>query len=86
VRIATTEMVTDVLPSQGTGDLTDKFSGVTSVNPTQLPNGFNASHMKGKTPGGSNILFQDCHTEWRRFQDMGPKAWGKWSNGRYMWF
>jgi len=80
------EMVTDVLPSQGNGTLSDQFTHVLTTNPTELPNGFNASHLTGNTPSGSNILFEDGHVTWRRFKDMNATAWGKWSSGRYMWF
>jgi prepilin-type processing-associated H-X9-DG protein len=78
-------MVTDVIPSQGNGDLTDKFVNVYTSNPTELPNGYNSSHMGKGRPAGGNILFMDCHIEWRRFSDM--QCWGKWpSNQRNMWF
>src|SRR5215472_11244161 len=75
--VATSEMVTDVTPSEGAGDLNDKFKGVYTSNPTELPNGYNASHMSGAVPAGGNILFMDNHAEWRPFKQM--HCWGDWS-------
>jgi prepilin-type processing-associated H-X9-DG protein len=49
-----------------------------------LPTGYNASHMGKGAPAGGNIMFMDGHAEWRRFVDM--QMWGKWSNGRNIWF
>jgi prepilin-type N-terminal cleavage/methylation domain-containing protein len=82
--IGNTEMVTDVVPSEGSGNLSDKFLGVYTSNPTELPKGYNASHMGRKLPAGGNILLIDNHVEWRRFQEM--QCWGNWSNNRHMWF
>lgn len=88
--VSTAEMFSDVVVSSGpqTGPTTDpktqQFMNVTSTNPTELPSGYNSSHMKKNIPAGGNILFMDCHAEWRRFQDM--KMWGQWSNGRNNWF
>jgi prepilin-type N-terminal cleavage/methylation domain-containing protein len=82
--VADTELVTDVTVSEGSGNTTDKFKGVVTVNPTELPAGFNSSHMTSKIPSGGNILFMDQHVAWRRFQTM--KAWGQWSNNRWNWF
>jgi prepilin-type N-terminal cleavage/methylation domain-containing protein len=82
--IADTELVTDVTVSEGSGLLTDKFVGVNTVNPTELPKGYNSSHMARITPAGGNILFMDQHVGWRRFQDM--KGWGQWSNNRWNWW
>ena len=75
--LSNTEMVTDVVPSEGTGNLTDKFVGVYTSNPAELPKGYNASHMAGKVPAGGNILFMDNHVEWRKFRQM--QCWGDWS-------
>jgi len=80
-----TELVTDVTPSEGGGLLTDKFKGVYTANPTELPKGFNSSHMSSSSlPAGGNILFMDQHASWRKFKDM--KAWGQWNNARWAWF
>ena len=82
--LTTSEIVTDVVPSEGSGTLDDKFFGVTTVNPAVLPKGFNASHMGRQKPAGGNILFMDGHAEWRNFREM--QCWGRWSNSRNMWF
>jgi prepilin-type N-terminal cleavage/methylation domain-containing protein/prepilin-type processing-associated H-X9-DG protein len=81
--LANTEMVTDVVPSDTKG-ASENFVGVYTSNPTELPQGYNASHMAGKVPAGGNILFMDNHVEWRRFKEM--QMWGYWSNNRHMWF
>ena len=82
--IANTELVTDVIPSEGPGNLSDKFVGVYTSNPAEVPKGYNASHMAGTVPAGGNILFMDNHVEWRKFRQM--QCWGNWSNNRHMWF
>jgi prepilin-type N-terminal cleavage/methylation domain-containing protein len=82
--LSNTEMVSDVVPSEGAGNLTDKFIGVYTSNPSELPKGYNASHMGKGLPAGGNILFMDNHAEWRQFKQM--QCWGHWSNSRNMWF
>ena len=82
--VADTELVADVVVSQGNGTVSDKFKGVYTANPADLPQGFNSSHMAGGLPGGGNILFMDSHVAWRPFKMM--KAWGTWNNSRYEWF
>jgi prepilin-type N-terminal cleavage/methylation domain-containing protein/prepilin-type processing-associated H-X9-DG protein len=84
--VANTELVTDVVPSQsgGSGPNGQSFIAVTSTNPQELPGGYNASHMAKGLPSGGNIMFMDCHVEWRTFRDM--QMWGTWSNGRNIWF
>jgi|ERR1035437_575791 prepilin-type processing-associated H-X9-DG protein len=77
VPLADTELVADVVVSEGTGQTSDKFSDVYPSNRAELPKGYNSSHMSGRLPGGGNILFMDNHVSWRRFRDM--KAWGKWN-------
>ncbi len=89
---STTEMVSDTVITSGT--FTAGVSGqnatgqtyyqITSSNPTELPYGYNSSHMTGKMPAGGNILFMDCHVEWRNFKTM--QMWGAWSNNRNNWF
>ena len=82
--IAETELVTDVVVSEGSGIFSDKFTGVYTVNPTELSRGYNSSHMSRNTPAGGNILFMDQHVSWRQFREM--KAWGQWTNNRWNWF
>jgi len=83
--LAATELVTDVVPSQGPGNLNDSFRNVTSVNPQMLPKGFHANHMGRDLPSGGNILFLDGHCEWRNFRQMN--CWGRWASyNRNMWF
>jgi prepilin-type N-terminal cleavage/methylation domain-containing protein len=83
--VANTEMVTDVVVSSGTftggqsgaNPTGQRFLSIGSSNPTELPKGYNARQMKKSVPAGGNILFMDCHAEWRRFIDM--QMWGQWS-------
>ncbi|MEY4386140.1 MAG: hypothetical protein RLY20_1423 [Verrucomicrobiota bacterium] len=84
IPLSDSEMVTDVIISEGGGLLTDKFNGVYTVNPTELPKGLNSSHMAGTKPAGGNSLFQDNHVSWRNFKNT--KAWGQWSGGVTRWF
>ncbi|MDB6017160.1 MAG: type secretion system protein [Pedosphaera sp.] len=83
---ASTELVTDIVVSEGSGILSDKFTGVYTVNLAAIPKGYNSSHMSGKSPAGGNILMMDQHVSWRKFRDM--KAWGYWPGGvnRWNWF
>jgi prepilin-type N-terminal cleavage/methylation domain-containing protein/prepilin-type processing-associated H-X9-DG protein len=88
--VSQAEMISDVTISSGTytgpstSPTTQTFLGVISSNPTELPSGYNASHMKKNIPSGGNILFMDCHAEWRPFQNM--QCWGQWSTSRNNWF
>jgi prepilin-type N-terminal cleavage/methylation domain-containing protein/prepilin-type processing-associated H-X9-DG protein len=82
--LATTEAVTDIVPSEGPGNLTDKFRNVVSVNPAVLPNGIYGSHMNKSMPAGGNCLYLDGHAEWKRFQQM--LCSGDWSNSRHEWW
>jgi prepilin-type N-terminal cleavage/methylation domain-containing protein/prepilin-type processing-associated H-X9-DG protein len=82
--LATTELVADVVVSEGSGTTSDKFTGVYTSNPNDLPKGFNSSHMGTGMPTGGNILFLDGHVTWRRFVNM--RAWGTWNHNRYEWF
>jgi prepilin-type N-terminal cleavage/methylation domain-containing protein len=87
---AQTELVSDVVVSSGaqsgptTSPTSQQFLGVVSTNPTELPRGYNASHMKKSVPAGGTIMFMDSHVEWRNFQAM--QMWGQWSNSRNVWF
>ena len=84
VPLSDSEMITDVLISEGAGLVTDKFTGVNTANPAEVPKGYNSSHMSGSKPAGGNILFQDNHVSWRNFKQT--KAWGQWVNSRWFWF
>ena len=87
---AQTELVSDVVVSSGpqsgpgTSPTTQQFLGVVSTNPTELPSGYNSSHMKKNVPAGGTIMYMDSHAEWRDFRAMA--MWGQWSNGRNNWF
>lgn len=79
-----TELVADVVISEGTGARTDKFTGVYTSNPQVLPSGYNSSHMgSSKMPAGGNTLFQDGHLEWKRFEPM--RVWIDWDTRKF-WF
>ena len=80
----TSELVSDVVVSEGRGTTADKFRGVYTSNPDKIPKGFNTSHMSSAAPAGSNILYQDGHVAWRRFGDMLVRA--DWTNDRHFWF
>jgi prepilin-type N-terminal cleavage/methylation domain-containing protein len=85
VSVADSEMVMDVVVSEGTGTRSDSFIRVHTDNPTELPQGFNSSHMGTRTvPAGGNILFQDLHTSWRGFNKM--QVWYNWTNNRRFWW
>ena len=95
--LANTEMVTDAVISQGTftagmsgmNPTGNSFVSVSSTNPQELPQGYTSNHMNKNTPAGGNILFMDCHVEWRTFRAM--QMWGQWTSGggngsRNSWF
>lgn len=95
--LANTEMVSDAVISQGTfspgmsgmNPTGNSFINVSSTNPQELPQGYTSNHMSQKVPAGGNILFMDCHVEWRTFKAM--QEWGQWSSGggsgtRNNWF
>jgi prepilin-type N-terminal cleavage/methylation domain-containing protein/prepilin-type processing-associated H-X9-DG protein len=90
--VAQTEMMSDVTISSGpqTGPTTlpgtQTFLGIVSSNPAELTAtaGYQSNHMKKNVPSGGNILFMDCHAEWRPFQNM--QMWGQWSTSRNNWF
>jgi hypothetical protein len=77
---AASELVTDVMVSEGT----TKFTGVYTANPALIPQGYNSSHMSGVVPGGGMILFQDTHAEWRGFKKMVVRV--NWSSNRNWWW
>lgn len=82
--LSSTELVGDVIVSEGSGTANDKFTGVVTANPSILPNGYNSSHMAGRAPDGGNFLFQDAHVEWRKYGKM--KVMVDWSNSRHWWW
>lgn len=68
---ASTELVTDTTMSTGPDPETASF--------TEVHGGLFARHqildrtnhlIRGEKPAGGNILFVDCHLEWRRFTEM----------------
>ena len=64
---------------------TAKYRGVTTANPTIIPNGFNTSQMSGNVPAGGFILYQDGHVAWRKFSAM--QIWLDWvPSQRHFWF
>ena len=87
LNVASTEVVTDVTVSTGP-TTTSSFRGVPSSAPTTiLPTGFSSSHMGRALPIGGDILLQDGHVDWRKFQDMGWITDDAASTGdRYEWF
>lgn len=81
---ATAEITTDITMSTG-ASRTSSFKNIPSSAPTSiLPNGYTTSHIKGSTPSGGNILFQDNHVEWRKFNDMDWITYD--AQSRYEWF
>jgi prepilin-type N-terminal cleavage/methylation domain-containing protein len=82
--ISESELVTDVVISEGAGSATDKFVGVYTSNPQIIPRGYNTSHMAISTPAGGNILYQDNHVAWKNYKKM--QIWLRWSNSRNFWF
>jgi prepilin-type processing-associated H-X9-DG protein len=86
-------MVTDMVISSGNfspGTFGANATGQTYVNvytsnPQELPQGYQSNHMNKDAPAGGNILFMDCHAEWRNFRNM--QMWGSWpSHNRINWF
>jgi prepilin-type N-terminal cleavage/methylation domain-containing protein len=91
VNISDSEMITDIIVSQGTGAFSDIFNRVgTSASKVALPYGLSSSHMATRTPAGENILFQDIHVGWRNFRNVQP--WLQWhappsgGDARWIWF
>ena len=96
VKISESEMVMDIVISQGNGGNGTIFSGigVSAGSAASAPYGMNSNHMETKMPAGENILFQDIHVDWRNFRNM--QCLGNWSNpndstlgngmNRYIWF
>ena len=84
VSLSDSEMIADIIISSSAFGI-NSFVHVTDASSiTALPYGMSSSHMNTSTPAGGDILFQDTHVDWRKFQNM--KAWLTWSNGRQLWF
>jgi prepilin-type N-terminal cleavage/methylation domain-containing protein len=85
VTLADSELVLDVIISQGSGTANDQWSGIYTANPGELPSGYNPNHVGAKGfPVGGNILFQDMHVGWRKFKGM--QVWYRWTNQRNFWW
>jgi len=85
VTLTDSELVMDVTISEGSGTVNDKWTGIYTANPNELPNGYSPNHMTGNNkPAGGNILFQDNHVSWRPFNRM--QVWYKWTNNRNFWW
>lgn len=87
--LADTELVADVTISEGSGVVNDKWIDVLSANTGSVIdgkvfNGFRPSHMVGSRPEGGNIMYQDTHVAWKKFNKMVPAV--AWSNSRYWWW
>ncbi|HSY18947.1 MAG TPA: prepilin-type N-terminal cleavage/methylation domain-containing protein [Candidatus Acidoferrales bacterium] len=70
--ISSTELAGDVTPSLGdppTGPYTYNNVYNSGMNMTDL---VHSGHLVKNVPAGGNILYLDCHAEWRRFKDMHP--------------
>lgn len=61
---------------------TRRYTGISGV--LDAYGGYNSSHTERKTPAGGNILFQDSHVEWKRFNKM--KLQVTWSQERHWWW
>jgi hypothetical protein len=46
------------------------------------PKPHTSPHLKGSIPAGGNVGFKDAHVEWRKFDDMQPRA----ASGRGFWW
>jgi prepilin-type N-terminal cleavage/methylation domain-containing protein len=60
-------VVDDVIQDIYTGSWDPVTRGGLPLNIVQR-----TSHMQGKLPAGGNILFEDSHAQWRRFNQMEP--------------
>lgn len=82
--LSATELMGDVVVSEGSGTVNDRFTGVNTANPSIIPNGYNSNHMAGQRPDGGYFLYQDAHVDWRRFNKM--RVMVNWSNNRKWWW
>lgn len=85
--LSDSELVCDVVISEGAGTKFDTFINVYSFYADHLPKrGYNSSHMEGQIPAGGNILYQDGHVSWKPFNKMD--VWINWPGNkqRNFWF
>jgi prepilin-type N-terminal cleavage/methylation domain-containing protein len=73
VSLSDSIVLADVTMSQGSGTTSDRFASMGTTNPSELPNGYNSSHLKGRAPAGGNMLYQDLHVAWRPFNQITVK-------------
>jgi prepilin-type processing-associated H-X9-DG protein len=91
ISIADSIMVMDIVLSHGNGSSSDIFAPCGTTNPTELPKGYNSSHMaSSSTSAGGNILFQDNHVGWRKLAKMKAEYdWRKdpqYNGDEYFWW
>jgi prepilin-type N-terminal cleavage/methylation domain-containing protein len=69
--ISSTELAGDVTPSLNDPPGPYTFNNVynSGMNMTDL---VHSGHMQKNVPAGGNILFEDCHAQWRQLKDMHP--------------
>jgi len=61
--VSSVELVFDATLSEGTDFINvNSTSGIIPVH--------RSAHMEKSQPAGANILFKDCHVEWRKFKKM----------------
>ncbi len=83
--ITSSRVLTACVAITGGNDLSDNLKTMESYTWTRLPHGddhdvpgakpFTSSHMfNGTIPSGDNLGMLDGHVEWRRFQDLIPRA------------
>ena len=84
VSLADSEMVADVIISTSTFGNNSFVHVIDASSVAALPYGMASNHMNTSTPAGGNILFQDDHVDWRKFQNM--KQWLTWTSSRDLWF
>ncbi len=55
-------------------DTYDSVPGGYAPPPTMAVKPHTSPHLKGQIPAGGNLGFKDGHVEWRKFDDMQPRA------------
>ncbi len=86
VSLADSELISDIIISTpGSFGSPATFVGVfTTASTAALPYKMSSSHMNTSTPAGANILYQDNHVIWKKFQFM--QVWQNWTPNRQLWF